>query len=309
MFSLLKSPVISTITIAVILITVLSSLLIAPLAAGDTITQDSYTSSYTPASYNLPPAANDGVFIPAAGSSNLTGSILNTGKFVNAFTVSSEDKKAKLNIVPDVFGLDKDGRALKIITIIPAENPPLPEKTHIIGLAYGFGPDGATFNPEIKLTLSYTPADLPAGISEENLVAAYYDPSLNNWVELFSAIDPVKHTITAVINHFSIYAILATEPEPTPTETTVPEPTVTATPEPTQTETPTATTTITPTVKPEPTTTPEPTEAAPILTIPPSTTPEPVQFDTNWPFLYSVIGGVIVISTILSIVFRRRKSE
>ena len=52
------------------------------------------------------------------------------------------------------------------------DGPPPPKDTSIIGLAYNFGPDRATFDPPITLTRSYDPNDIPESVAEEDLVLA-----------------------------------------------------------------------------------------------------------------------------------------
>ena len=90
--------------------------------------------------------------------------------------------------------------------LIPA--PPPPEDRSIIGLAYDFGPDGATFDPSITLTRSYDPNDIPEGVAEEDLVLAWYDEAADKWVELDCAVDTENNTITASIEHFTTFAII-----------------------------------------------------------------------------------------------------
>jgi hypothetical protein len=88
-------------------------------------------------------------------------------------------------------------------------NPPAPPaNANIIGLAYNFGPAGATFNPPITLTWTYDPATLPAGVAEQNLVIAYYDAASGKWVELPGTVNTTTHTVTAQVSHFSTYAII-----------------------------------------------------------------------------------------------------
>jgi len=91
------------------------------------------------------------------------------------------------------------------------EPPPPPEDAHVIGLVYDFGPDGATFEEAIILTFTYDPDALPEGVSEEDLVIAYFVDG--EWVELDECvIDTETNTITASVSHFTTFAVIGTPP-------------------------------------------------------------------------------------------------
>ncbi|GAI77910.1 unnamed protein product, partial [marine sediment metagenome] len=104
----------------------------------------------------------------------------------------------------------------EITMVIMDEPPPPPEEAEIVGLAYDFGPDGATFDPPITLEYTYDPADFPEGVAEEDLVIAMWDEELGEWVELPCTVDPVTHTITASVSHFTTFAVIARRPVPPP---------------------------------------------------------------------------------------------
>ncbi len=111
--------------------------------------------------------------------------------------------------------------------------PAPPANAYVVGCAYDYGPEGATFDTPITITISYDPGLIPDGVAEEDLVIAYYDASAGEWVVLSSTVDTVNHTITAEVSGFSMYAVYAAAPEVTPTP-----PPVTATPTPTPTPEP-----------------------------------------------------------------------
>jgi len=144
------------------------------------------------------------------------GEISWEGVFEEPVTAFSEDELCTLTIPEGTVGLTEELERLREITILEMdEPPPPPEDAHVIGLAYDFGPDGATFEPAITLTWSYDPADLPEGMAEEDLVLAYYVDG--EWVELDGCVvDPVTNTITASVEHFTTFAIIARAPAPPP---------------------------------------------------------------------------------------------
>jgi len=102
-----------------------------------------------------------------------------------------------------------EGEPLETLTAAVDETPPEPpEDASIIGLAYDFGPDGATFDPPITLTWSYDPNAIPEGAAAEDLVLAWYDEAADRWVELACVVDTRNNTITASIEHFTTFAII-----------------------------------------------------------------------------------------------------
>ena len=86
--------------------------------------------------------------------------------------------------------------------------PMVTEDRSVIGIAYDFGPDGATFDPPIPLAFTYDDSLLPEGITEANLVLAVWDETSGTWIELESVMDPITNTVTAKITHFSVYSII-----------------------------------------------------------------------------------------------------
>jgi hypothetical protein len=142
-----------------------------------------------------------------------TGSIRvnSTGIVQQTFTATSPDGKLTITIPTGTKALDKDGNPLTSMTAVINSSPPAPpENANVIGLAYNFGPAGATFDPPLTLTLNYDPAALPAGVAEEDLVIAYYDTITGKWVELQCVVDTVNNKITASVPHYTTFAIIGT---------------------------------------------------------------------------------------------------
>lgn len=144
--------------------------------------------------------------------------ISSSGKILETIEATSEDGMLTIAIPKGTIALDKDGKRLKSLEAAVDESPPDPPKdTNIIGLAYDFDPDGATFDPAITLTWSYDHYILPTGVAEKDLVLAYYDEDAGKWVELECVVDTVNNTITASVNHFTTFAVIAVTPPPAPT--------------------------------------------------------------------------------------------
>jgi hypothetical protein len=122
----------------------------------------------------------------------------------------SEDGNVELVFTRGIQAKNRDGGALKSVSIKKmAEPPAAPADTSIIGLVYEFGPAGATFSPPITLTFHYDASGLPQGMDENKLVLATWDETSGKWVELQCSVDTTNHTISVSIEHLSIYTIIA----------------------------------------------------------------------------------------------------
>jgi parallel beta-helix repeat protein len=103
------------------------------------------------------------------------------------------------------------------------DEPPQPPVGKVLGLAYDFGPEGATFDPYIILTFHYNDEDVPEGVNEADLVVAYYNESKHKWEELTDCdVDTITNTIIARVTHFTTFGLLASPP--TTVTRTVPVP-------------------------------------------------------------------------------------
>jgi len=165
------------------------------------------------------PAAAAGIVLAPDIETNLFGvegefSISEDGEIQVTITATSEAGDLTLTIEEGTIALDVDGNPLSTLTSDVDVSPPdPPEDANIIGLAYDFGPAGATFDPPITFTWSYDPDALPEGMAEEDLVLAYHDEATGEWVELDGVVDTVNNTITASVAHFTTFAIIGSVTE------------------------------------------------------------------------------------------------
>jgi hypothetical protein len=222
----------------------------------------------------------------------------NTGKIQSDNHLVTADGKVKLDILKDTTLLQKSGAALSTLTVAPMANPPAPPAANALVLAYTFGPDGATFNPALTLTLSYDPANLPANVAEKDLYVSYYDGT--NWISLVSTVDPLTKTITAQISHFSTYAVMGSIKTPAPVVTPAPTPTATVPATPVVTA-PIATPIIT-TPASTPVATTAPTAA---VTATPAPAPKPA---SNYAWLI-ILGVVVVVAVVIAVIATSRKKR
>ena len=258
------------------------------VATGQTYPFDSGETTGLDLSVTIVVPPTDGVerAAPTYVETNLFGleadfRISRSGEIVKTIEATSADGNLTITIPKGTIALDKKGKPLGSLEVAVDKSPPDPPTgANIIGLAYDFGPLGATFDPPITFTWSYDPDTLPEGVAEEDLVLAYYDEVAGEWVELDCVVDTENDTITASVEHFTTFAIIGVvTPPPPPAPVPAPEPAPTPAPAP----------------EPVPAPPPEP-EPAPVPTPP-----------INWPLIGWIIFAVIVVGVpIYFLVFRRR---
>ncbi len=123
----------------------------------------------------------------------------------------SENGMLTLTIPEGTIALDKEREPLKRLEIIIEESPPPPpppKGANIIGLVYNFDPSGATFTPSMTITLYHAGSMIPEGVAEEELILAYYNEELGEWVNLTSYVDTQANSVTTEISHLTSFAIL-----------------------------------------------------------------------------------------------------
>jgi len=126
-------------------------------------------------------------------------------------TIVAPDGAATLSIPIGTIVRNKDGAIIPVykVKVESILNPPEPPVgTHIVGLAYNYEPSGATFDTPLVMTLHYDLSQIPEGADESDLVIAFWDGS--QWITLECAVDTTAHTITAMVSHFTMFAVVAT---------------------------------------------------------------------------------------------------
>lgn len=97
------------------------------------------------------------------------------------------------------------------ITVVDPANIPPSTDSRIKALSnqkvWDFEPSGTRFSKPVKITLPY---DLTgsSGITEDNLRIFYYDPKEIAWLPVGGKIDKTSKTVTAEVNHFSMYTVM-----------------------------------------------------------------------------------------------------
>ncbi len=145
-----------------------------------------------------------------AGTTDISDFVSDEGIFSETVVVESFDGKIKVTIPQNTTGLTEEGDPLSEVSMIAVETPPPPPAdANVIGLVYDFGPDRATFDQPITISLAYNKTEIPADVAEENLVIAVWDEETGQWVTLVSTVDPVNNIVTTEVTHFTSYTILA----------------------------------------------------------------------------------------------------
>jgi len=100
------------------------------------------------------------------------------------------------------------------ITLVDEEELPKPVNTNVelIGVARDFGPDGTVFNKPVEITIPYAEADLDKDLDgnpdfDESKLEIYFWDGWD-WLKVgCKQRDTAKNLITALVNHFTIFAI------------------------------------------------------------------------------------------------------
>ncbi|WP_342304268.1 NosD domain-containing protein [Methanolobus sp. ZRKC5] len=125
-------------------------------------------------------------------------------------TAKSSDTKTTLTFYKGTAATDPLGNPVsKIIVTKPASLPvDTPAEVVESGLYYDFGPSGTTFNKEVLIAIDFNPEDF-----EDKAPTIYTYTSEGGWEALKTTIDWESGKATAMISHFSMYALFGTDTE------------------------------------------------------------------------------------------------
>lgn len=140
------------------------------------------------------------------------------GRLKTNAELSSADGKISLSLKEGTIVLDKDGNPLQLIQATIDPTLPLPpEDAYIIGVVYDLRPEGATFDPLLKLTISYDPGELPEGVRESDVYIAPYDEASGWGKWSYKNVDTKNDRVTTQISSLGRFAVLAPMP-PVPSQ-------------------------------------------------------------------------------------------
>jgi parallel beta-helix repeat protein len=132
------------------------------------------------------------------------------GAIMGDTVVKSSDTKATLTLYKGTVALDPYGNSVnKIMITVPASLPAdVPEDMTYSGLYYEFGPSGTTVSKDVMITIDFDPEEFG---SREPTIYTY--TSEGGWEALETTVDWDNGKATAMIRHFSMYALFGTDAE------------------------------------------------------------------------------------------------
>ncbi len=132
------------------------------------------------------------------------------GKLLVDVEAPSDDEKVLLYIPKNTICKDNTGVSLEHISVTTlTEANPAEENETIVSSAYTLGPEGSTFDPPVTIVIEYDASSIPEGVSEDNLFIAIWDESRSEWTPVESTVNKETDSVSATIDHFSTYAVMA----------------------------------------------------------------------------------------------------
>ncbi|MBA7633420.1 hypothetical protein ES703_40986 [subsurface metagenome] len=135
------------------------------------------------------------------------------GKLKTKVELSSADGRVSLSLKEGTIVMDKEEKPLELIQVSIDPSLPLPpEDAYIIGVTYDLRPEGAIFDPPLKLTISYAPDEFPEGVRESEVYIAPYDETIGWGRWSYKNVDTNNNRVTTQISSLSRIAVLAPMP-------------------------------------------------------------------------------------------------
>lgn len=135
------------------------------------------------------------------------------GKLKTNVELSTADGKISLSLKEGTIVMDKEGKPLELIHVSTDSSLPLPPKdAYIVGVVYDLRPEGATFDPLLRLTISYDPEELPEGVRESDAYIAPYNEASGWGSWSYKNVDADNNRVTTQITSLGRVAVLAPLP-------------------------------------------------------------------------------------------------
>jgi hypothetical protein len=130
-----------------------------------------------------------------------------SGKTLEFGELKTGDNKCTLSVPKDTVIRNQAGAAVFSVSAARMETLPAAPPQGAVISVYEMGPSGLTFKPGITMTLCYLDTQLPAGMPESLLSIGMWDGE--KWIKLPSTVDTVNNEVTAQVEHFSSFGLLA----------------------------------------------------------------------------------------------------
>ncbi|WP_292463816.1 NosD domain-containing protein [Methanolobus sp.] len=136
----------------------------------------------------------------------------NDGEITGDSVVKSSDTSTTLTFYKGTKALDPFGNPVSSIIITTPSSLPADTPGEVIesGLYFRFGPSGTTFSQEVMITMDFDPE-----LFEGRAPVIYTYTSEEGWIALETTVDWENGRATAMISHFSLYALFGTDSEET----------------------------------------------------------------------------------------------
>jgi parallel beta-helix repeat protein len=124
------------------------------------------------------------------------------------FVVTSSSGTTTITLYEGTKALDPSGNPVsRIIITTPSSLPAgTPQEVIRSGLYIRFGPSGTTFSQDIMVTMDFNPQDF-----KDRAPVIYTYTSEDGWIALETTVDWENGRATAMISHFSLYALFGTD--------------------------------------------------------------------------------------------------
>jgi hypothetical protein len=146
------------------------------------------------------------------------------GKSLASYSIETDPAagfSSSLDISTGTTAVTAAGQPVSTISVTPLDPATAPEVAGAQGAVYSFSglsvecePSGAQFTGgAVTISFSMTPAQWADALGKVNgntasMTVNFYDTKTNTWQEVPTTVDPVTHTVSAQITHFTTYAVL-----------------------------------------------------------------------------------------------------
>jgi VCBS repeat-containing protein len=146
----------------------------------------------------------------SGGATMLLDSMTMNGMIVSEVTAADVEDRVRIIIPRGTLVKNKNGGNVNSIHIIPAaEQVTAAWGSRDIIPCYDIQPTSATFKPSATIVFRYKDSEIPEEISKNKLYIALWDPVTREWTDLGGTVDTNAKTVSAPLNHLSVYALMA----------------------------------------------------------------------------------------------------
>jgi hypothetical protein len=182
----------------------------------------SESSGYAPSG----PAAAPAAVAAPAGQQQVTMLIAKEGQTLETYSVSTPTEAtvdATVTVEQGTTITDPAGNFVNTVSIeqVSVQDVPSMEGAGFAfaGVAVECGPEGATFSEPASVTFSLTQAQWDLALAQANgnpslMEIQYYDKVTQSWVGVPTTVDILTHEVTALVDHFSLFALVIIQAPP-----------------------------------------------------------------------------------------------